>query len=177
MNQPCLVIIKPDGIVKSLTGNIITALSETKLKIVGAKIVKVTPEFAKKHYHELLPKLIKKHGNEKGTALFEGTVDYITGKYHTDRVLALIYYGEGAIEKIREICGVTNPEEAHPITIRGKYGRINSKTGVFENVVHASDSEESAEREIKLWFSPHEVCEPIYSTKEETSKTIRRVWK
>jgi len=58
--QQSLVIIKPDGLVKSLTGNILTALSETKLKIVGAKIVKVTRELAEKHYSELLPSLIKK---------------------------------------------------------------------------------------------------------------------
>lgn len=169
-DQQCLVIIKPDGIIKSLTGNIISALSETKLKIVGAKLVKVSEkkEHLEKHYADLKAK--KPH-------VFEATIKYMTGTYHTDRVLALVYHGEDAINKIREICGVTNPEDAHPVTIRGKYGRINSKTGVFENVVHASDGPESAEREIKHWFSPEELAETIYPSKEESSKVTRRVWK
>jgi nucleoside-diphosphate kinase len=160
-NEQCLIIIKPDGIVKSLTGNIITALAETKLKIVGAKIVRVSRELAEKHYSELKAK--KPH-------IFEATMEYITGKYHTDRVLAMVYSGEDSIKKIRDICGATNPEDAHPISIRGKYGRINSKTGVFENVVHASDSIESAEKEIKLWFSPDELVEIIYPVKKEVSQ-------
>lgn len=166
--QQCLVIIKPDGLVKSLTGSIITTLSETKLKIVGAKIVKVSKELAEKHYSEL--KVKKPH-------VFEGTINYITGKYHTDRVLALVYQGENAIDKIREICGPTNPEEASPISIRGKFGRIHSKTGVFENVVHASDSEANAEKEIKLWFFPDELAENIYPVKTEKIQAERRVWK
>ena len=168
MNQQCLVIIKPDGLIKSLTGNILTALAETKLKIVGAKIVKVKKELAEKHYAELKSK--KPHA-------YEGTINYITGKYHTDRVFALVYYGENAIAKIREIVGPTNPEEAHPTTIRGRYGRIHSKTGIFENVIHASDSPESAEKEIKLWFSPDELSETIYPTKEESLSVKRKFWK
>lgn len=168
--QQCLVVIKPDGIVKSLTGNIISALSETKLKIVGAKIMKVSENRAhiEKHYASL---------KVRKPQFFQATIDYMTGKYHADRVLALVYQGEDAINKIREICGVTNPEDASPITIRGKYGRISSKTGVFENVVHASDSPESAEEEIKLWFSPSELAETIYPTKEESLKLTRRAWK
>lgn len=165
--QQCLIIIKPDGLVKSLTGNIITALSETKLKIVGAKIVKVNRELAEKHYAEL---------KKKKPQVFEGTIEYITGKYHTDRVLALVYYGENAIEKIREIVGPTNPEEAEPTTIRGRYGRIHSKTGIFENVIHASDSPENAEKEIKLWFSPEELAETIYPKKAENISVQRIVW-
>ena len=149
-DQQCLVIIKPDGIVKSLTGNIISAFSETKLKIVGAKIVKTSEkkEHVEKHYAEL--KIKKPH-------VFEGTIQYMTGKFHTDRVLVLVYQGENAIDKIRVICGPTNPEEAGPTTIRGKYGRIHSKTNVFENVVHCSDSVESAVREINLWFKKNEI--------------------
>lgn len=166
--QQSLIIIKPDGLVKSLTGNILTVLSETKLKIVGAKIIKVPRELAEKHYAEL--KKNKPH-------VFEATVDYIMGKYHTDRVFALVYHGENAIAKIREICGSTNPEEASPISIRGKYGRINSRTGVFENVVHTSDSEETAEKEIKLWFNPDELTDLIYPTTIEKKEIARTVWK
>ena len=145
-----LVLIKPDGIIKSLVGNIITALSETKLKIVATKVVNVSRELAEEHYSELK---IKK------PELFEAILDYIMGKHHdTPRVVAMVYEGENAIEKVRGICGETNPEKAHPISLRGKYGRINSITGVMENVVHASDSIESAKREIALWFKPEEIA-------------------
>lgn len=177
MIQQCLVIIKPDGLVKSLTGNIITTLSETKLKIVGARILKVSRELAEKHYSRLKERQIQKHGVEKGTTIFENTVNYIMGKYHTDRVMVLIYQGEDAIEKIRKIVGVTNPEEADPISIRGKYGRINSKTQVYENVIHASDSMEDAEKEIKLWFTPDQLSELIYPVTTENKKVERTVWK
>lgn len=175
MIQQCLVIIKPDGLVKSLTGNIITSLSETKLKIVGAKVLRVTRELAEKHYSELLPGLVKKHGEQKGKEIFDSVIDYIKGKYHTDRVMVLVYHGEDAIKKIREIAGETNPEKASPISIRGKFGRIHSETRVFENVLHASDSPASAEKEIKLWFSPSELVELIYPAKQEqvTSKIMR----
>ena len=173
--QQCLIIIKPDGLVKSLTGNIITALSEAKLRIIASKIVKVSRELAEKHYDRLR--------EEKGEEIFESTLEYIQGKYHTDRVLALIYHGEDALSKIRKIAGSTNPEEADPITIRGKYGRINSKTKVFENVVHTSDSEEDAEKEIKLWFAPDEITEDVYAVKEieyadNSGEKIKiKVWK
>ena len=155
-DQACLIIIKPDGLVKSLTGDIISALSQTKLKIIGAKVVSVTKELAEKHYADL---------KANKPVIFESTLKYIMGEWHTPRVLALVYSGEDSIQKIREIVGKTNPEEAGPTTIRGKYGRIHSKTGVFENCIHASDSPENAEKEIKLWFSPNEIVEPIYPSK------------
>jgi len=174
--QQCLVLIKPDGLVKSLTGNILTTLSETKLKIVGAKIVKVNRDLAEKHYHKLKEEQISKKGIEKGTQIFESTLRYFQGEFHTDRVFALVYEGEDAIKKIRFLAGPTNPEDADPSTIRGKYGRINSKTGVFETVIHVSDSEENAEREVKLWFSPEELTNNLYPTKNETMKIEKLVW-
>ena len=150
--EKTLILIKPDGIVKSLTGNILTAFSETKLKIVAAKIVNVTKELAEKHYS-----VMKKERPE----LFEEVMNYIMGKHHnTPRVMALIYQGKDAIKKIRGICGETNPEKASPISLRGKYGRINTQTNVMENVVHASDSPENAEKEISLWFKPEEIANP-----------------
>ena len=164
--QQSLVIIKPDGLIKSLTGNILTVLSETKLKIVGAKVLKVPRELAEKHYEA-----------HKDKPFYEELVNYITGKYHTDRVFALVYHGEDAINKIRGICGSTNPEKADPISIRGKYGRINSETKVFENVIHASDSAETAEKEIKLWFTPCELTELIYPVTTEKQQAEKVVWK
>lgn len=174
--QQCLVLIKPDGLVKSLTGNIISALSETKLKIIGAKIVKVPRELAEKHYHQLKDEKIKEYGLEGGTKIYEDVLRYLQGHFHTDRVFALVYHGENAIEKIRALAGSTNPEKADFTTIRGKYGRINSKTGVFENVVHVSDSDASAKREIQLWFEPEELTSVIYPTKKESASIHKIGW-
>ena len=165
--QATLVIIKPDGLKKSLTGNILSRLSETKLKIIGAKIVKVSLVLAHTHYHHLRDK-----------PFYEELIKYIVGKLHGDnRVMALIYWGQDAIKKVRDIAGATNPEEAEPISIRGAYGRILT-TGLYENVVHASSSEEEAEREIKLWFEPDEMVYELYPAKEVLlSNTKKRVWK
>lgn len=154
--QYTLVIIKPDALVKSLTGNILTRLSEARLRIVGAKVVKVTRELAEKHYAHL-----------KDKPFFNDLYEYFSGRTYGpeyERVLAFVYEGEDAINRVRKIAGATNPLEADPTTIRGAYGRIN-KSGVMENVIHCSDSEESAEKEIKLWFKPDEIVVPIYPTK------------
>jgi nucleoside-diphosphate kinase len=159
MEEKTLVLIKPDGVVKDLIGNILTELTEAKLKIVAAKVVKVKRELAEKHYSDLKNSLIKKFGDEKGNEVFESTLEYIQGKYHTNRVFALVYKGEDAIRKVRELAGETNPEKANPISIRGKYGRIHSETKVFENVLHCSDSVENAKREIDLWFKKDEIVE------------------
>lgn len=174
--QQCLVLIKPDGLVKSLTGNIISALSEIKLKIVGAKIVRVSRQLAEQHYNQLKESQIKKKGVEKGTQIFEDTMKYIMGEFHTDRVFALVYEGEDAIAKIRQLIGSTNPEEADPTSIRGKYGRINSKTGVLETVVHASESDIEAKREIELWFQPEELVNIMFPTKKEKVSSEKVVW-
>ena len=163
--EQSLVLIKPDGLVKSLTGNIITKLSETELKIAGAKIVQVTKELAEEHYQHLR--------NEK---FFDELIKYIMGYFHTRRVLAMVYHGDNAIEKVRGIVGITNPEEAEPISIRGKYGRITS-AGVFENVVHASENKKEAEREIKLWFRPDELVYTIYPTEIKKVHIDKVFWK
>lgn len=174
--QQCLVLIKPDGLIKSLTGNIITMLSETKLKIVAAKMVKVSKELAEAHYSELKQRLIEKNGLEKGEKIFDSVLKYIRGEYHTDRVMALVYEGENAIERVRQLAGHTNPEDAEPTSLRGRYGRINSKTNVYENVVHVSDSEENSKREIQLWFEPGELTNIIYPTKKQEVSMPKIVW-
>ena len=167
-NEACLVLIKPDGLVKSLTGNIIAELSRSDLKIVGAKIVSVSEELAEKHYNQLK--------EEKGDEIFNEVKKYIMGAYHTPRVLALVYAGEDATKKIREIVGSTHPEKAIPTSIRGRYGRVHSQTGVFENCIHASDSPESARREIQLWFSPEEIVAELYPTEAKTVESEVKVW-
>ena len=75
----------------------------------------------------------------------------------------MVYEGKNAIAKVRKVAGSTNPEKAKSTSIRGQYGRIHSKTNVFENVIHASATKEDAEREIKLWFKPGELAKVGYT--------------
>ncbi|MEK6732230.1 MAG: nucleoside-diphosphate kinase [Candidatus Omnitrophota bacterium] len=166
MNQQTLILIKPDGLKKSLTGNILTRLSETKLEIVAAKMVRVPRELAVEHY---------KHMKDK--PFFEELVQYIQGTLHDrKKVMAMVYWGEDAITKVRQIAGSTNPEEADPTTIRGSYGRITTK-GLYENVLHTSSNESEAEREIKLWFQPDDIIVDLYPTKVVTmEKAKRKIW-
>ncbi len=166
MKQATLVVIKPDGLQKSLTGSILTKLSETKLVIIGCKIKEVSRALAEDHYC---------HMKEK--PFFEEIVSYLMGEYHTKRVMALVYHGEDSIPKIRQMCGATNPEEAEPSSIRGSYGRITTK-GVYENVIHASSNAEDAEREIKLWFDPEEIVySSLYPVKDQIFQNIKKkVW-
>jgi nucleoside-diphosphate kinase len=162
--EQTLVLIKPDGLKKSLTGNILTRLSETRLEIAGARIVRVTRELAEEHYIFL-----------KDQPFFEELVQYIMGQFHERRkVMALVYHGEDAIQKVRNICGATNPEEAEPASIRGAYGRITT-LGIYENAIHASANPEEAEREIKLWFSPEELVYHIYPVKEAEVRSAKKL--
>ncbi len=155
MNEATLILIKPDGLKKSLTGNILTRLSETKLEIVAAKILRVSRELAETHYTHLSDK-----------PFFPELIRYIQGEMHNRRkVMALVYWGKEAISKCRQLAGATNPEEAESTSIRGAYGRITT-SGLYENVIHVSANRADAEREIKLWFQPEEIIVDLYLTKE-----------
>jgi len=166
MDQATLILIKPDGLKKSLTGNILTRLSETKLEIVAAKMARVSKELAEEHYKHL-----------KDKPFFGELIQFIRGELHNrHKVMALIYWGEEAIKKCRELAGATNPEEAEPTSIRGSYGRITT-SGVYENVIHVSSNEPEAQREIKLWFQPEEIIVDLYPTKEVVEKERKRkIW-
>ncbi|MCA6069506.1 MAG: nucleoside-diphosphate kinase [Endomicrobium sp.] len=166
--EQLLILIKPDGVKKSLTGNILTKLSEARMVIIGTKAVKVSKKLAEAHYYQL-----------KDKPFFGELVDYIQGKIYGepwDRVIAFVYQGEDAIARMRKIAGATNPEEADPISIRGAYGRITTK-GVYENVVHCSSDPSEAEREIKLWFQPDEIVNSVYPIKKIIAgKGEKTVW-
>lgn len=164
-NQATLILIKPDGLKRSLTGNILTRLSETKLEIVAAKMVRVSRELAVEHYQHL-----------KDKPFFEDVLRYLMGEFHDRRkVMALIYWGEGAIVKCRSLAGATNPEEADSVSIRGSFGRITTR-GVYENVIHVSAVPEDAEREIKLWFEPDEIIVDLYPTRMTVETKEKRSW-
>ena len=166
MSQAVLILIKPDGLKKSLTGNILTRLSETKLEIVAAKMVRVSKALAQEHYKHL-----------KDKPFFGEIIKYLQGDLHDrKKVMALVYWGNDAITKCRDLAGATNPEEAESTSIRGSYGRITT-SGVYENVVHVSSNVSEAEREIKLWFSPDEIIVDLYVTKNVVLKEfISKVW-
>lgn len=164
-NEATLILIKPDGLKKSLTGNILTRLSETKLEIVAAKMVRVSHELAAKHYEHLQDK-----------PFFEDVLKYLMGEFHDRRkVMALIYWGEGASAKCRALAGSTNPEEADSVSIRGSYGRITTR-GVYENVIHVSANQADAEREIKLWFEPDEIIVDLFPARLAVETREKREW-
>jgi nucleoside-diphosphate kinase len=148
--EKTLVLIKPDAMVKHLAGNIINDLYNLNLRMIGLKLVNVKQELAEQHYEE-----------HKGKSFYNGLIDYLTGKLHNnENVIAIVYEGEDAIKKVREAIGKTNPDECEPHHLRGKYGKINtSKNNWHETVLHASDSEESAKREIQLWFEKKELID------------------
>jgi nucleoside-diphosphate kinase len=148
--EKTLILIKPDGLARKLTGIVIDRLDNAGFEMIGAKIVSVSQELAREHYEAL-----------KDKPFFKNLIKYIRGEFHdipNNKVLAFVYKGENAISKIRKIVGATNPEDAMPGTIRGSFGRVTTK-GKIENVVHASGNKEEAEKEIKLWFKTEEIIE------------------
>ena len=147
MTERTLVLIKPDAMGKRLAGHIISDLYLTNLKMTALKIIDVSKDLAEAHYKE-----------HQDKPFFGKLTKHLTGDFHNnENVIAIIYEGENAIEKIRNIVGHTHPEQSDPTSIRGKYGRIHTETDCFENAIHASDSQESAQREIELWFEKEEI--------------------
>lgn len=127
-----LVLIKPDGVEKKVIGKIISFYEESGLNISNLKLLKADRKIAEEHYSE-----------HKDKPFFENLVKFIT----RSPLCAIILEGEEVIKKVRELNGSTNPLEAKDGTIRKLYGN-----SISENCVHSSDSIESAEREIKIWF-------------------------
>jgi nucleoside-diphosphate kinase len=147
--ERALVLIKPDAMEKQLAGIIIHDVSQLSLKMIGLKLVSVKKHLAEKHYSDHAEK-----------PFYPDLLKYILGEYHhVNSIIAIAYEGEDAIKKIREYAGKTNPDEAAPSTLRGRYGKVNSKTHNFDNVVHASDSPENGEKEIAIWFDKDELVD------------------
>jgi nucleoside-diphosphate kinase len=174
-NDQTLVLIKPDALKNSLTGYVLSLLSEfhTGLRFAGVKVVHVNRMLAEEHYAE-----------HRGKVFYPSLIEYITGRLHYSedgwkrRVIALVYQGADAIRKIREIAGPTNPlsaREKKPGCIRslGTLAPITDESGKvigerMDNLIHASANEADAEREIKLWFKPNDVPPAMqpYATSE-----------
>jgi nucleoside-diphosphate kinase len=132
-----LILVKPDAIERKTGGSILARFESQGLKIVGLKMLHVDGELAKKHYEMHI-----------GKAFFNDLLEYIT----STPVIAAVLEGEGAVEKIRKIMGVTDPAKAETGTIRKDFG-----IDIQRNAVHGSDSRESAEREINLFFGKDQV--------------------
>ncbi|MDK2876089.1 MAG: nucleoside-diphosphate kinase [Archaeoglobaceae archaeon] len=133
------VMVKPDGVQRGLIGQIISRLENKGLKIVAMKMLRISKELAEEHYAE-----------HKAKPFFSSLVSYITSA----PVVAMVVEGKNAVKVVRKLVGATNPAEAEPGTIRGDFA-----LDLGRNVVHASDSIASAEREIKLFFKEEEILE------------------
>mgnify|MGYP005842413703 CR=1 FL=1 len=131
------IMVKPDGVQRGLIGEIITRFEKRGYKLVGLKMFLMPGEVAKTHYSE--------HQNKP---FFKGLVDFIT----SGPVVAMVWEGKNVIGAAREMLGATDPQKALPGTIRGTYG-----IDIGRNVVHGSDSEASAQREIAIFFDESEL--------------------
>ncbi|MCQ2056517.1 MAG: nucleoside-diphosphate kinase [archaeon] len=131
------VMIKPDGIQRGICGEIISRFEKKGLKLVAMKLMTIPKPMAEMHYSE--------HKNKK---FFSSLISYIT----SGPVIAMIWEGDNAVQVCRCLIGKTNPQESEPGTIRGDFGMM---TGV--NVIHGSDSVESAKREISIFFRSEEI--------------------
>jgi nucleoside-diphosphate kinase len=135
--EKTFVMIKPDAVQRGLIGRIISRFELKGIKIVAMKMVSVSQELAEKHY-----------GVHKGKSFFEPTVNFIV----SSPVIALVLEGENIIDIVRKMMGITDPKDANMGTIRGDFGQF-----IGRNIIHGSDSAETAKFEINLWFKPEEI--------------------
>jgi nucleoside-diphosphate kinase len=134
-----LIILKPDAVQRAICGEIITRFENKGLQIVGMKFMKIPTQLAETHYEP-----------HKGKPFYPGLVKFMT----SSPVIVLALAGKGAIEISRKMMGKTFGSQAEPGTIRGDFGVSNSF-----NLIHGSDSPESATRELKLFFKPDELLD------------------
>ena len=135
-----LILLKPDAVQRGLVGELIMRIERKGLKLAAMKLMSVTEDLAQQHYAEHI-----------GKPFFDGLVAFIT----SSPVVALVVEGENAVLTMRNtLMGATNPQEAATGTIRGDYGMT-----IGMNLIHGSDSTESAERELGIFFEPDEIIE------------------
>ena len=130
-------MVKPDGVQRGLCGEIISRFEKKGLKIVAMKFMVIKKEVAETHY-----------GEHKGKGFFNGLIKFIT----SGPVLAMVLEGDNAVAVCRTLMGKTNPQESAPGTIRGDLGMV-----LGMNLIHGSDSVDSAKREISIFFKPEEL--------------------
>lgn len=138
-NQQTLILLKPDAVQRRLCGRILSRIEDKGLKITALKMLRITPELSREHYAE--------HVEKPFYPLLE---EFIT----SGPVIALIAEGPGAVQVVRDMMGKTNGRESAPGTIRGDFGLSRQV-----NLIHGSDSPESAQREIGIYFRPEEILD------------------
>jgi nucleoside-diphosphate kinase len=136
--EQTFAMIKPDAVQRGFIGEIISRFEKKGIKIVAMKLVAVDRKLAEKLY-----------GVHKGKTFFEPTVKYIT----SSPVVAVVLEGINVIEMVRSMTGATDPQKAAMGTIRGDYGQC-----IGRNIIHASDSKETAQFEINLWFTKDDIA-------------------
>lgn len=144
--EKTFLMVKPDGVQRNLIGEIVARFEQKGFQLVGAKLMQVSDELAENHY-----------GEHKERPFFGELVEFIT----SGPVFAMVWEGEDVIKTARTMMGATNPAEAQPGTIRGDFG-----VTIGKNVIHGSDSPESAEREINLFFKEEELVS--YKKQDQT---------
>lgn len=137
--QRTLVLLKPDAVQRALVGEIISRIEGKGLKIAAMKLIHVSQELANQHY-----------GEHVGKPFFDGLVDFIT----SSPLVAMVVEGENAVNVVRNTMGTTNPAESAPGTIRGDLALT-----IGANLIHGSDSLESANKEVALFFSQDEIID------------------
>jgi len=142
------LMVKPDGVQRNLIGEIVGRFEKKGYQLVGAKLMQITPELAGEHY-----------GEHKERPFFGELVDFIT----SGPVFAMVWEGENVIATSRLLVGATNPKESAPGTIRGDFA-----VTVGKNIIHGSDSPDSAVREIGLFFKEEE----LVSYKKEANNWV-----
>ncbi|MBY6035694.1 nucleoside-diphosphate kinase [Fictibacillus nanhaiensis] len=135
--EKTFLMVKPDGVQRALIGEIVSRFEKKGFQLVGAKLMNISEDLAKEHY-----------GEHKERPFFGELVDFIT----SGPVFAMVWEGKDVILTARNMMGKTNPSEAAPGSIRGDYA-----VQVSNNIIHGSDSAESAEREIGLFFKEEEL--------------------
>lgn len=133
------VAIKPDGVKRGLIGKILQRFEDKSYKIIALKMINVTPELAAKHYEEHF-----------GKPFYNKLIKFIT----MGPIIAIAVEGKNAIKGVRHLVGKTNPDEADDGSIRADFSSFSTM-----NLVHASDSQESAQRELNLYFKKEEYCD------------------
>jgi nucleoside-diphosphate kinase len=137
--ETTLIILKPDAVQRGLMGRIISRFEDKGLQVVGAKLIRISPDLAERHYEP-----------HRGKPFYEGLIKFMT----SSPVLVLAVRGVGAIAVSRKLMGATFGSQAEPGTIRGDFGVSNSF-----NLIHGSDGPETAQRELGLFFDPEEILE------------------
>ena len=132
-----LIIVKPEGVQRGLIGDVLARFERKGLKVVGLKLIQIPREMAERHYAEHV-----------GKPFYEGLVAHIT----SSPVVVGVLEGPDAVSVARTMMGVTNPRAAAPGTIRGDYG-----LDIGLNIIHGSDGQEAAQREIGIFFTPSEL--------------------